>query len=257
MASVYKYYAPTDNNRDAILNKYFWFSKAKVLNDPFDVCARVIELFPQFKNVLIGKYGDIENYYEKANDYAICCFTNDYLNKHMWALYANSYQGWCLDFDDVQIIDGAKTGVPPKFYEVHYVYNDLPDFNNPDTEINIETHLGSHKLKDFLKDPKDQEMLFAYLLSIKEGKIWGEETERRIFLGNVYYNIHKEIDRQDKGYKIPWNEGKLNGIIMGHNVSSSNKDFLLNVARERNLYLKQIKPIIPSFDFKLDVETIF
>ncbi len=255
MASIYKYYAPTDNNRNALLDECFWFSKSKILNDPFDLCARVIELFPNFKNALISRYGDIESYYDKANDYAICCFTSDYLNKHMWALYASSYQGWCLEFDDIHIIDGAATGVPPKFYDVHY-YNDLPDFNNPNTEIEISTHLGSHKIKDFLKDPKDEERLFAYLLSLKEERIWGTEAESRIFLGDTYYTLHKDADKLANGYAIPWNAGKLKGIIMGHNISKADKILLTKITKERGITLRQIHPIIPSVDFTLEVETI-
>lgn len=41
---IYKYYAPTNYNMDALKKQYFWFSKAKYLNDPYDVCADVIEL---------------------------------------------------------------------------------------------------------------------------------------------------------------------------------------------------------------------
>lgn len=255
MASIFKYYTPNEYNRTALKNGYFWFSKSRILNDPFDLCARVIELFPNFKKVLIKKYGDIESYYKKARDYAICCFTTDYLNKHMWALYASSYQGWCLEFDDIQIIDGATTGVPPKFYDVHY-FNTLPDLNNPNTEIEISTHLGSHKIKDFLKAPKDEERLFAYLLSMKEKSIWGTEAESRIFLEDIYYALHKDADKLANGYAIPWTEGKLQGIIMGHNISASDKYMLTQVAKENGISLKITKPIIPSIDFKLDIETI-
>lgn len=255
MASVYKYYAPNDNNRDALMKGYFWFSKAKILNDPFDICARVIELFPDFKKALIRKYGDIESYYVKAKDYAVCCFTSDSLNKHMWALYANSYQGWCLEFDDVRIIDGATTGVPPKFYDVHY-FNTLPDLNNPNTEIEISTRSGGHRIEDFLKDPKDEERLFAYLLSLKEKNIWETEAESRIFLGDIYYTLHKDADKLANGYAIPWNAKKLQGIIMGHNISASDRDLLIGIAKKKNIYLKQTKPVIPSKDFKLEVEKI-
>lgn len=255
MTSIYKYYAPTENNRNALLDECFWFSKAKILNDPFDLCARIIELFPSFKNALISKYGDIESYYNKAKDYAICCFTSAYLNKHMWALYASSYQGWCLEFEGIQIIDGAATGVLPKFYNVHY-FNDLPNLNNPNTEIEISTQTGSHRLKDFLKDPKDEESLFAYLLSMKEKSIWGTEAESRIFLGDIYYALHKDADKLANGYAIPWNAGKLQGIIMGHNISASDRDLLTGIAKKKSIYLRQTKPIIPSNDFKLEVETI-
>lgn len=67
MASVYKYYSPTKNSRKAIQERYFWFSKAKRLNDPFDMCAKVITLFPCFEHALCIRYGEIDSYYKKAS----------------------------------------------------------------------------------------------------------------------------------------------------------------------------------------------
>lgn len=256
MASIFKYYAPNEYNRTALKNGYFWFSKSRILNDPFDVCAEIIDLYPQFKNFLISKYGDIESFYAKAHEYAICCFTTDSLNKHMWALYADSYKGWCLEFDDEQIIDGATTGVPPKWYEVQYV-DKYPDFNNPNLQLPIETHSGSHRLNDFFKvDPRNEERFFTYLLSIKEKNIWVTEVEKRLFLGDIYYGINKSADRSAVGYAIPWNAGKLTSIIMGSNVSEDDKHFLQEMAQKWKVELKQVQPIVPSKTFALTIKRI-
>jgi len=256
MASVYKYYYPSQYSRKALNDGYFWFSKARNLNDPFDICAEIINLYPHFKNFLITKYGDIKSFYTKAHKYAICCFTTDCLNKHMWALYADSYKGWCLEFDDEHIIDGSKTGVPPKWYEVQYV-DKYPNFNNPNLALPIETCSGSHILNNFFKDdPHNEERFFTYLLSLKEKSIWETEAERRIFLGDVFYMVNPSIDKSAIGYSIPWNTGKLMSIIMGSNVSEENRHFLHKMAQKWKVELKQVLPIVPSVDFKLTIHDI-
>ena len=254
---VYKYYAPTDYNMDALKKQYFWFSKAKYLNDPYDVCADVIELFPDFKGVLGKLYNnDIESYYQKVQNFAICCFTTNCINKHMWALYADSYKGWCLEFEEEQIIDTATTGVPSKFVEVHYI-DEYPDFNNPNLQLDISTRGGSSKLNDFIKDARDADLLFAYILSLKERKIWEHEDEKRLFLGNIYYTLYPNaMSNNDIGYQINWSSGKLKSIIMGSNISEENKVFLDEQASKKKVLLKQITPIVPSTDFNIKVELI-
>ena len=253
MPSIFKYYAPNDYNREALSEKYFWFSKAHFLNDPYDVCANIIDLFPSFKAALCQKYGSMESYYEMVRKFAICCFTTDCRNKHMWALYADSYKGWCLEFESELIIDTPTTGVPSKLYDVHYI-EEYPNFNNPDLQLDIVTRDGSSRLSDFIKDARDEDMLFNYLLSLKERVIWEHEDEKRIFLGNIYYHLHpEERDSIEKGFKIPWNNGKLKAIIMGSNISDQDRLFLEQQAQKMHVPLKQIKPIVPSINFDMEV----
>lgn len=253
MPSIFKYYAPNDYSHEALSEKYFWFSKAHFLNDPYDVCAEVIELFPHFKDALCKKYGNFDSYYERVQKFAICCFTTDCKNKHMWALYANSYKGWCLEFESEQIIDTPSTGVPSKLYDVHYI-EEYPNFNDPNLQLDILTRNGSSKLNDFIKDERDEDLLFTYLLSLKEKSIWEQEYEKRVFLGNVYYHSHpEEIASTESGFKIPWNNGKLKAIIMGSNISDEDKLFLEQQAEETHVALKQIRPIVPSINFDMEI----
>ena len=253
MPSIFKYYAPNAYNREALSQNYFWFSKANFLNDPYDVCASIIDLFPSFRTALCQKYESMESYYERVRKFAICCFTTDCRNKHMWALYADSYKGWCLEFDDEHIIDIRTTGVPSKLYDVHYI-EEYPNFNNPDLQLDIVTRAGSSRLNDFIKDERDEELLFNYLLSLKERVIWEHEDEKRIFLGNIYYHLHpEELNSIEKGFKIPWNNGKLKAIIMGSNISDQDRLFLEQQAQKMHVPLKQIKPIVPSINFDMEV----
>lgn len=256
MPSIFKYYAPNDYNREALSEKYFWFSKAHFLNDPYDVCANIIDLFPSFKAALCQKYGSMESYYEMVRKFAICCFTTDCRNKHMWALYADSYKGWCLEFESEQIINTPNTGVPSKLYDVHYI-DEYPNFDNPDLQLDIITHDGSSRLNDFIRDERDEEKLFTYLLSLKERIIWEHEDEKRIFLGNIYYHLHPEDwVSTESGFKIPWNKGILKSIIMGSNISDADKALLEQQAQEMHVPLKQIRPVVPSINFNMKVKLI-
>ncbi len=91
---IYKYYPPNENSYDALVNKYFWFSKRKLLNDPYDLAGYV-------KNVYLPN--EYPNWYSEIDNYASCSFNSDPLSKLMWAFYAQNYSGWCLSFPKNQV----------------------------------------------------------------------------------------------------------------------------------------------------------
>lgn len=59
---VYKYFSPNEHNFDALQNGYFWFSKRKYLNDPFDMAGGVVNEFPNFVKYLKERGLDVDGY---------------------------------------------------------------------------------------------------------------------------------------------------------------------------------------------------
>lgn len=258
MASVFKYYAPTEYNLDALIRRYFWFSKREFLNDPYDLNAHILEAFPKFKN-LLEEYGyDVDKYYKTLNKFALCSFTQSNNNQHFWSLYADNFQGWCLEFDENNLVDTASVGVPNVLYDVLYI-DEYPDLNNPYTNITIR-QFGNG---DFVQTPiitllqseHECEKLFAYLLRVKHRGTWEMEKEKRLILGNIYHLLHSANDKGD-GYQISWKQGALRRIIIGSRLSDSNHIILTHVAKQQGIELKVAKPVLESRRFEIRIDTL-
>ena len=265
---VYKYYAPTDHNLEALLYEYFWFSKRKYLNDPYDVCADLALMFPKFKEEL-KKVGidTTDSYSELLDRFAICCFSKKYDNKTMWAHYAQNYQGWCLAFDNTNdLIDGH---FDTRLFNVDYL-SKFPDLDNGNHKIpNIHKlaiekdkegyDLNEISIKESLNDEKKMDFLFRYLLLIKN-KEWNNEKEIRIILTKTYLPQIKNGEDCSVGYKIIWKPNILKKIIIGTNISKKYFLFLRFIAELRKIPLTKI---IVSQEtkgisrFKLEEETIY
>lgn len=256
MASVFKYYAPQDYNLDALIHQYFWFSKREYLNDPYDMNAQIIETFPKFKD-LLEKYGyDLD---KTLNDFAICCFAQNNDSQYFWSHYADTFRGWCLEFDADSLVDIVETGVPNRLYDVLYI-DEYPNFNDPSTELTIKQFdngdFVQKPIRALLHKEKDRENLFAYLLRVKQKEAWGAEKEKRLILGNIHLLSQKGKYDKGTGYQIPWKQNALKSIIMGNNISDSNKFVLEHIAQQLGITLQKAKPILTDRHFSIAVDTL-
>ena len=120
---VYKYYSPyalSEERFPTLQNRQFYFSSVEQLNDPFDLYGdRCIigqyQLVRHWLNVIydvISKTNsvdkeDIKNRYatsvfltllRTSFQYASCSFSRVPLERLMWAHYADSHRGFCLEF---------------------------------------------------------------------------------------------------------------------------------------------------------------
>ena len=80
---LYKYYPLTPYNLDALKVGYFYFSKAKYLNDPFDMSFGLVS-----QNVVNRLYSDDSQKKiasEKMKNYGVCCFSEKWDNNILWA----------------------------------------------------------------------------------------------------------------------------------------------------------------------------
>ncbi len=257
MASVFKFYAPNENNIDALVHEYFWFSKSEFLNDPYDFNAKVLDSFPKLKVKLEQKRYDIDGYSSIVKRFALCSFTQSNCNKHFWSFYADSFRGWCLEFDSKNLVDLVSSGVSSKLYDVEYV-DKYPDFDDENTRIVTERKESgerSEPILGLLHDEKGVEKLFSYLLRVKQKETWEVEEEKRLILGNVYLLTHSDLDG-GKGYKIPWKHGALKSIIMGSQISDGNKIILEHIAQKLNLKPKIAQPVLNSNRFEIKISDI-
>jgi len=248
----YKYYAPNDNNFCALKEEYFWCSKRKFLNDPFDTHGEIINRFPKFKDELRKIGMQVDSYPTIYDDFGICCFSKGILNKHLWAFYAESFKGWALEFKDEEIDNvGQFNGYPINYKDVLYL-TEWPNLDKLDSLLRIDRSRVS--IGVMIKDGQKIDRLFEYLLLIKEKSIWKTEAEKRIILGRVYAEDHQEKDIA--GYKLNWPSGILKSIIAGHNIGIKNLEKIKKIARFKNVPLYKTKTVDSGLGFEITTEEI-
>ena len=253
---VYKYYSPTEYNLDALINRYFWFSKRSALNDPYDMNLQVLEVFQKFKELLNDHGYDLEAYNKTLNDFAICCFTKRPENQHFWSLYAGNFQGWCLEFEQDNLVNPAG-GVPNKLHDVIYL-DEVPNLDDKYQHLEIEKNEDgssrSETIVGLLYNEKTQEELFTYLLRIKNRDIWSAEEECRLILGNIYLMTHKQ--HNNAGYRIPWKENALKRIIIGYRMPEYLRKIILMFAKENSVPVSVATPDLQNRQFTIKIEQI-
>lgn len=250
---INKYYAPNDNSLCALMSEFFWCSKRKFLNDPFDTHGEIINRFPIFKAELRRKGLNVDRYPTILDEFGICCFSKDKFNKHLWAMYADSYRGWVLEFDDIDFADKLYNLNLCKFiYEdVEYlnVWPNLDDFN---TIIQSKkTHLPIYEI---LKNELKTETLFEYLLLVKEKSTWKVEQEKRLILGKGFSSKYK--NEVSNGYKLNWPNGILKNIIVGHNIMPVYLETMKQIAKCKNATLYQTQTVNSGLGFELTIRKI-
>lgn len=254
---VYKYYAPSEYNLDALINQYFWFSKRSALNDPYDMNLQVLDAFPKFKELLEYKGYDLDVYDKTLNDFAICCFTKRPNNQHFWSLYAGNFHGWCLEFEQDDLVN-PKEGVQNKLHDVIYL-NEVPNLDDESQHLEIEKYEdGSSRSETIIGlfyNEKTREELFTYLLRIKNRDIWAAEEECRLILGNIYLMNHQQHSNAN-GYAIPWKDNALKRIIIGYRMPEYLRKIILMFAKENNIPLSVAKPDLHDRQFTIKIEPI-
>lgn len=253
---IYKYYAPNDNSFCALKEEYFWCSKRKYLNDPFDTHGEIINRFPKFKDELRRIGLQVDTYPTILDEFGILCFSQGKLNRHLWALYSESYKGWALEFEEDLITNLTQSiGYPVNYKDVLYL-NEWPDLDNSDSIISIDGEQNS--IREIIdeakkKDFKKLDLLFEYLLLIKEKYVWQIEEEKRIILARVYADDHQE---EVTGYKLNWPSGILKSIIVGHNIDAANLDMIKQIARCKNMPLYMTQTVVSGLGFELTTTNI-
>ena len=191
------------------------------------------------------------------NEYGTCSFSKRGNNKTLWALYAQSYEGFAIGFDENTFETmNMELGARVLYQEVQYV-DEMIDCNNQDASFQLKNFFGGGEVETFQirdcysNDPKKLDALFIYMAFVKERKIWENEEEYRMFVAKDF--LHRDIKgvaKMEKGYKIPMPKNAMKSIIMGHNMSKENKVELAGISKKMGLPLYETKPTTP---FNIDI----
>ncbi|AVI49759.1 hypothetical protein C5O00_00700 [Pukyongia salina] len=159
---LYKYYPLNVYSIDCLFRSYFYLSNPSQFNDPFDCNINLIETVEGIESMNTV----VRNNYSTAG---VCCLSQNIDNHLMWAHYTNNYDGFTLQFKDMQIesplSDYKAYGLRP------VIYTSSPKKVNS-SEPYAHQYLFTTKLKHWeyesewrivtdLKDSKHREMYFV------------------------------------------------------------------------------------------------
>ncbi len=161
---IYKYYPLNEKLLSTIRNKYLWFDSFKNYNDPYEGKCNVREDYTeaeirqrllQFGKVPAVPKEQIIPECNRAIKEALiqneiqsrcCCLSAKNNDLLMWAHYADSYRGVCLEFDTAKLADSIDVALVPVRYEERYPQVDF--LFNMD-ELTIQQVLTKAKVWDY------------------------------------------------------------------------------------------------------------
>lgn len=250
---LFKYYSPKKYNFSAVAQQKLFFSHPSNLNDPYDTTILNIKAYPVFCQTL---QIDDKTLTANLNKHAICCFSKGEKadNRHLWAFYASNYEGFAVEYGTNAIGDNMLL----QLFDVDY--RDMPlNLDGNDTFTikrtigsaeDVETYQVDQCIDHYLQqDERLTDKLFLELHLQKEKKIWKEENECRLIIGNI---ISNNIDRRyfqrigNKGimYKLP--APAIKSITIGYRTSPKNKRRITKIASKLGVQLFQATPCTES-----------
>ena len=234
--SLFKYFKASDRNIDAIKDNSVWLSCPTNFNDPYD-CHFYIDLKNSNKPIFFElsndelKLTEEELIKKKHNDFVqmykktlkVSCLTEIEDSFLMWAHYADSHKGFCIEYSCDGLIKNkySYNSLLPVKYST-----DVVDFTNYCWNINKKNESSSYFWRMAITKPVD----FEY------------EKEWRLITENP-------------------DEGSFNqmpppkAIILGLNIEDSPKEKLISFARNNNFFVDQMQII--SNKYKLQRVRVF
>ncbi|WP_157759863.1 DUF2971 domain-containing protein [Chryseobacterium piperi] len=208
---------------ETIRSNCFYSSNYSMLNDPFDIyfkeeLSRVINilkiLFP-YKEVdnFENQLKEVLNFKEEIGVY---CLSTDFLNEQLWAYYASSYSGYCIEYDLDKLID--------KGQNVDFEYQFPIDYKD-----NIPTLV--------IDDIIDLQNNFIQKMFATKKSAWKHEEEFRLIFSK--YGLKK------------FHESAITGIYFGVKTPEVIKESFYGLFENRNVKFYEVFPSNFKLEYRL------
>ena len=183
---IYRFRNISVNTYRELITRKVWFSKYAYLNDPFE-------------GVYINNT-EQNDYDELIKNYEICSYSKKKNNLLMWAHYADSHKGICLEYD----IDDAE--YKKRFFEVSYS-KAQPVIK----EVRKDAH-GMVKMQEASE----------FQVFLTKSCDWKYEKEVRVIQQNLFGSRGSLVEEL----------GSLSGVYFGLNASDQIIDDFDNILKE-------------------------
>lgn len=157
-------------------------------------------------------------FYFDKNSVDLCCFTKQIKSMYYWSHYANSHQGYAIEYSFPESLKNDKTGMfyPLKVFYINSIndFKQKQDWYSPVNVLNIKMDYDS-VMSPFLMKSKD----------------WETEKEFRLF-----------IQAKDDFVKVDSHYHKINAIYLGlkFDRDSTMAQELIRISKEKGIKLKQM-----------------
>lgn len=186
-----------------------YLSEASGLNDPFDCLVYVNhKIYTEYmfqkacklfrgidrkvlRETVKASISDELNQqiYDMKKKIRVTCFTENHTSPLMWAHYAESHKGFCIEYDLSKIPEGYRLGILPVLYSnKRYDATRIAIFKNKNVVMNPYYFKSVH-----WEYEKEWRMIIPETL-ITDGEYYADFSEgiTGIYLGLESYNYHKE-----------------------------------------------------------------
>lgn len=173
------------------------------------------KLYPENNETMENMQRLIEDTVSKLADQmnsnlSIGCLCTDYKNRLMWSHYADSHRGFCVEYD----FSGTEEDILSKL--------PFPIYYNENRPL-IPWKFVLENTPENVKDANAQVMLGLLTKDI----VWEYENEWRILIG----------DTECSEIKMP----RVSCIYLGAAILIDHREKIINIARDRNIPVKQMK----------------
>lgn len=187
---VYKYRSGTTRDIEALMNNQFYASSIETLNDVHEgkiiIDNQEIELFDLLvKNSVstldISIKKDLENLIQIYKNSGVYSLSKDYKNELLWAYYADSQKGFCIEYD-FNILKQYPCN-EDNFFDIKYSKN-VPIINLGsifDISIlkkSLVTKSSSWKHEDEIRILTPSKGMFSYFIRAIKSIYFGNRTDK-------------------------------------------------------------------------------
>ncbi|MGI9653036.1 DUF2971 domain-containing protein [Chryseobacterium sp. RLHN22] len=207
---VYKYRSIEkdvfERDFETIKNNSFYSSNYNMLNDPFDIyfneeISQVINLLKtlfayQELDSFEDQFKEVLNFKEEIGVY---CLSTDFLNEQLWAYYASSYSGYCIEYDLEKLIDKGQNFDFQYTFEIDYKDNiptlgigDLTNLQDGFIKKMFATKKSTWKHEEEIRLIFDKYGMKKFHPSAITGIYFGIKTPE--IIKESFYGLFKDLD---------------------------------------------------------------
>lgn len=244
---VYKYRGGNKKifKRDlnALENNFFWGSKIDKLNDPcealinsdkFTKQSESLEFFlgKKTKNNFIKLKEALENVLESHKKIGVFSLSEKYDDELLWAHYANSHHGFCIEYD----LELLKSGYRNKVFSFPVKYSNKPpelDFK----DINPTTNELIQKLVGFKSKRWEYEKEYRIIIDFAGEFFYPPIAVKAIYFGaRMLDNYKEQLIKSLSGRGI-----KFYQIIQGEKTYQFEREPISELTDREVTYLRRFK----------------
>lgn len=219
----YQYRSPSDRSLDQLRNSELSCSNPKKFNDVFEGMVKSKD------DDKIEVRGIIKN---ASNAVSIACFSESWFNQLMYAHYAASYTGFCIEYD----YDRMLNCIPNIRYFFPVIYQHRPSSLAKMREL-------SKSIDKIYKDLSEGKLvvekiddLISYF--IHKPYMWSYEREWRLIVPLSQFNNFFTKESADGMFHIMENFDCISAIYLAANITPSYKDKIIDIVKNKNIACK-------------------